>query len=83
MEEKVFQDTRTQLGILRSRGLIIKNKRTAKQLLRNTNYYNLINGYKEPFLQPGATYERYLIGTTLEEMVIKTISNFKILIPKA
>lgn len=32
MEEKVFQDTRTQLGILRSRGLIIKNKRTAKQL---------------------------------------------------
>ena len=51
MEEKVFRDTRIQIGILKSRGVIIKNKRLAKQLIRNVNYYNLINGYKEPFLQ--------------------------------
>lgn len=68
MDEKVFRDTRTQIGILKSRGVIIKNKRIAKQLIRNTNYYNLINGYKEPFLQPNTTYEKYLPGTTLEEI---------------
>lgn len=68
MEEKVFKDTRTQIGILKSRGIIIKNKRNAKQLIRNTNYYNLINGYKEPFLQSNKIHEKYLPGTTLEEI---------------
>ncbi len=68
MEEKVFRDTRTQIGILKSRGVIVKNKRVAKQLIRNINYYNLINGYKEPFLQQDTIYERYISGTTLEEI---------------
>lgn len=68
MDEKVFRDTRTQIGILKSRGVIIKNKRVAKRLISNINYYNLINGYKEPFLQKNTTYEKYLPGTTLEEI---------------
>lgn len=68
MDEKIFKDTRTQIGILKSRGVIIKNKKNAKLLIRNTNYYNLINGYKEPFLQPDSIYEKYLPGTTLEEI---------------
>lgn len=68
MSEKIFRDTRTQIGILKSRGVIIKNKRTAKQLIRNTNYYNLINGYKEPFLQLNTVHEKYLPGTKLEEI---------------
>lgn len=51
MSEKIFKDTRTQIGILKSRGVIIKNRKTAKQIIRTINYYNLINGYKEPFLQ--------------------------------
>ena len=68
MEEKVFRDTRIQIGILKSRGVIIKNKRLAKQLIRNVNYYNLINGYKEPFLQQNTAHEKYIPGTTLEEI---------------
>lgn len=68
MEEKVFRDTRIQIGILKSRGVIIKNKRLAKQLIRNINYYNLINGYKEPFLQQNTAHEKYIPGTTLEEI---------------
>lgn len=68
MDEKFFRDTRTQLGILKSRGITIKNKRFAKQLLRNVNYYNLINGYKEPFLQRKTPYEQYIAGTTLDEI---------------
>lgn len=69
MSEKVFRDTRTQIGILKSRGLTIKNRRFAKYIIRKNNYYNLINGYKEPFLQTGASYEKYVAGSTLEEIV--------------
>ena len=68
MEEKIFRNTRVQLGILISRGVTIKNRRTAKKLLRDLNYYNLINGYKNPFLQPNLPYEKYLPGTTLAEI---------------
>lgn len=68
MSEKVFRDTRVQIGILKSRGVVIKNKRRAKQMIRNINYYNLVNGYKEPFLQVGSAYEKYISGTTLEEI---------------
>ena len=69
MAEKVFRDTRTQIGILKSRGLTIKNKRFAKYIIRKNNYYNLINGYKEPFLQIGTPYEKYIPGSSLEEIV--------------
>ena len=68
MSEKIFRDTRIQIGILKSRGVIIKNKKWAKQIIRTINYYNLVNGYKEPFLQTGTTYEKYISGTALEEI---------------
>lgn len=68
VEEKTFQETRVQIGLLKSRGVTIKNKRYAKWLIRDVNYYNLINGYKEPFLKSGTAYEQYLPGTTLEEI---------------
>lgn len=68
MAEKIFRDTKTQIGILKSRGLIIKNRKRAKDIIRRTNYYNLINGYKDPFLQVGSSTEKYLPGTTVEEI---------------
>lgn len=68
MGEKVFRDTRIQIGILKSRGIIIKNKKWAKQVLRQINYYNLINGYKEPFIKPGCINESYIDGTKFEEI---------------
>lgn len=68
MSEKVFRDTRTQIGILKSRGLTIKHPKFAKQIIRKVNYYNLINGYKDPFLQTSLSYEKYIIGSTIEEI---------------
>ena len=68
MSEKVFRDTRTQIGILRGRGVVVKNKKYAKQLIRRVNYYNLINGYKTPFILTRTPSEKYLPGTTLEEI---------------
>ena len=37
MSEKIFRDTRIQIGILKSRGVIIKNKKWAKQTIRTIN----------------------------------------------
>lgn len=54
--------------MLKSRGVIIKNPRKAKEIIQKTNYYNLINGYKDPFLQAGTATEKYLPGTTFEEI---------------
>lgn len=68
MSEKIFRDTRTQIGILRSRGVVIKSTRRAKDIIRRTNYYNLINGYKDPFLQTKTPNEKYRPGTTIEEI---------------
>ncbi len=68
MNEKIFRDTRTQIGILISRGVIIRNKSKAKKLLRSVNYYNLINGYKTPFIKQNKPYEKYIEGTRLEEI---------------
>lgn len=68
MEEKIFRDTRTQIGILKSRGVIIGNKHKAKDIIRNCGYYNLVNGYKDIFLQQKRPYEKYLPGTTIEEI---------------
>jgi abortive infection bacteriophage resistance protein len=56
------------MGIIRNRGVIIKNKKLAKRLIRQLNYYNLINGYKTPFIQTSTPYEKYLPGTTFEEI---------------
>lgn len=68
MSEKVFRDTRTQIGILKSRGLVIKNASQAKRIIRKTNYYNLINGYKDPFILTTTPFEKYIPGTHLEEL---------------
>lgn len=68
MSEKIFRDTRIQISLLESRGIIIKNKRYAKQVIRNTNYYNLINGYKLPFIMTSTPCDKYLNGTTFEEI---------------
>lgn len=54
---------------LRSRGLIISGSR-AKHIIEMENYYNLINGYKDLFLDKSYTGpdEKYLVGTNFFEI---------------
>lgn len=68
MPEKKFMSVRTQIGILKGRGIIIKNRRFAKKVLLDSNYYNLINGYKLPFLDKNYSTDHYLKGTRFEEL---------------
>lgn len=66
MAEKVFKSHNSQLRILRSRGLIVKS--SAKKILESENYYNVINGYKDLFLDRTVASETYINGAEFTEI---------------
>lgn len=78
--EKVFKTYDEQISILSSRGITIaspEEKSEAKKALQHYGYYNLINGYKMPFLKTIAsenTDDVYKAGTKINE--IKALYNF-------
>ena len=70
MAEKVFQDYDQMIVLLQSRNICIdtpKRRRQAKIILQKEGYYNVINGYKTPFLTSRSP-ESYKNGTTVEEI---------------
>lgn len=66
---KPFKTYEDQIEILSTRGLDINNPEDAKIFLSQVNYYNLINGYKTPFLDNTSSSE--------EEDVYKADSSFE------
>jgi hypothetical protein len=54
---KPFKTVEEQMEILKSRGLIIKDEERALSFLKNNNYYELINGYKDFFIDKNKTEE--------------------------
>lgn len=66
--EKEFKTIDEQIELLQSRNLYIENEETAKAILLNNNYYYLINGYKDLFLNRKNSTEKFNNGTTLEEI---------------
>lgn len=48
---KVFASHDEQITILQNRGLLVPDKAAARRILSRENYYALIDGYKEPFLE--------------------------------
>lgn len=69
---KPFQTHNKQLKILRSRNLIVKDGSKAKSILIRENYYQLINGYKNIFLDIVKTKQLkndyFKTGTTFEQI---------------
>lgn len=63
---KDFKTYDEQIDLLKTRGLIIENEEYAKEKLKEDNYYNIINGYKELFITPGTT-DNFIAGSTFEE----------------
>ena len=49
-KDKKYLSLDEQISLLKSKGLIINSKKTAKKYLKNIGYYKLINGYKGPFI---------------------------------
>lgn len=74
MADKTYKSYRQQLSILRSRGMIIGKGSQGSHVMRileRENYYNIINGYKEPFLDKKgvpSSGERYKNGTAFDEI---------------
>lgn len=68
--EKRFSTTQEQIAKLRSRGMVIADEAHAKKVIELENYYNLINGYKDLFLDRDhhGPEESYLPGTKFEEL---------------
>jgi abortive infection bacteriophage resistance protein len=67
--DKIFKTHNQQLKILRNRGLTIKNGSKAKRILEKENYYNLINGYKDLFIDTTYTNrEKYKTGANFFEI---------------
>lgn len=67
--QKVFKTVNQQVNILLSRGMKFKNITKAKEVLEKTNYYNLINGTKQLYIDMNSTQERYIEGIYFEEVV--------------
>ena len=73
MNGKPFRTFKEQIQILKERNLNFENENDAEIILSKVNYYNIINGYKIPFLQKNLngqilTPERYINNCKFEEL---------------
>lgn len=70
--QKPFKTLRQQLTILRNRNLLIPSGSKVMRVLEKEGYYNVINGYKDIFLDNSATAavgdDRYKSGTTFDHI---------------
>ena len=66
--EKTFKTIDEQIEILKSRNIIIKDRDKAYRMLSKNNYYYLINGYKDLFIDKTSKKQKYIENTKLEEI---------------
>lgn len=66
--EKEFKTIDEQIEILKSRNINIEDYNKTYKILSNNNYYYLINGYKEPFLDYTSKTESYIYNTRIDEI---------------
>lgn len=66
--EKKFKTIDEQISLLKNKKLNIKDENSARAILLNNNYYYLVNGYKDLFLDKSKKTEVFLKNATLEEI---------------
>ncbi len=71
---KTFKTYRQQLSILRNRGMVVSKNGLPMRVLENDNYYKIINGYKDLFIDKSAPIEKFKNGTNFDE--IKALFDF-------
>lgn len=64
---KEFKTIDEQIELLKARNVLFDNESNAKKILLNNNYYNIINGYKDLFLDENNS-NNYKLGTKFEEI---------------
>lgn len=68
MVDKPFLTIDQQINLLKNRNLIIQNEQEAKRNLLSYGYYEIINGYKDPFLDDNSNNEKFKDGITFEHI---------------
>ena len=66
--EKEFKTIDEQIEILKLRNVLIENYNITYKILSKNNYYYLINGYKNLFIDKTKNIEKYLNNTKIEEI---------------
>ena len=64
---KEFKTLEEQIDLLKSRGLVFLDETFALTKLREDNYYSVINGYKDLFLDQN-NQNKFITGATFEEI---------------
>lgn len=67
-KDKAFTTFEQQIQILKDRNLKFGDEETALKALQRCGYYNIINGYKDPYVEIVDGKERYKDGTTFEQI---------------
>lgn len=65
---KDFKTIDEQVDILKQRGVIISDENFVKVKLEENNYYNVVNGYKDIFIDSTQVTEKYYSDVTFEEI---------------
>ncbi|UKS54352.1 Abi family protein [Mycoplasma feriruminatoris] len=67
---KEFKTFEEQIEILKSRGLKITDKQRTIEILKQENYYNIVNGYKDLFLEKNSfnNEDKFVEDTSFEEL---------------
>lgn len=72
MQKKPFATIPEQVAVLESRGMYIADKEATELFLLGENYYSVVNGYKDMFLDEEETRaaheDRYVPGTTFSHV---------------
>lgn len=63
-----FRSYEEQINILKTRGLTIPDEQLAIEILKQNNYYYLINGYKDIFIETGKTPESFIKNVSFTEI---------------
>lgn len=67
INQKEFLTIKEQIQRIKSYNIVIKNEKKAKELLEKNSFYNIINGYREPFYFNNRK-NKYIKGTSFEEI---------------
>ncbi|WP_180381600.1 Abi family protein [Alloscardovia macacae] len=68
MLRKSYMSADQQIGLLTIRGMTFPSEKTARAALDREGYYNIISGYKDPFVEADTQYDVFRAGTTFDHV---------------
>lgn len=70
VSEKVYKTDEERIEILKKRNMTIDEESSIhREVITNYNYYNVVNAYKDLFLEKDTQSEQYINGTTPDQLL--------------